>query len=99
MLRFASLTTSYSRKLVGCGEERQTGRFDEKHPCFSPLRALRVPTLSRRIGAGLLVSSLRLALRAVLRTFPFAPGERVHGARRVPDKDVRHEPRQSNRTG
>ncbi|CAI8838239.1 protein of unknown function [Methylocaldum szegediense] len=46
------------------------------------------------MGASLLFSSLRLALRAVLRRFPFVFDERVHGkaARKVPDKDVRHEP-------
>jgi hypothetical protein len=53
--RYGSLavTASYGLPPVGCGEARQTGRIDEKHPCFSPLRALRVPILSRRIGAGL----------------------------------------------
>ncbi|CAI8760932.1 protein of unknown function [Methylocaldum szegediense] len=40
---------------------------------------------------------MRLALRAVLRTFPFVPDESVHGkaARRMPEKDVRHEPHRS----
>ncbi|MBP1152353.1 hypothetical protein [Methylocaldum sp. RMAD-M] len=44
---------------------------------------------TQRDEADLLVSSMRLALRAVLPTFQFAPGELVHGksARRVPDRD------------